>query len=151
MFRDPPNLRSTDRPLLDGRAMIHLILEEVGVRERGTKETIFGTHTEGGTKRIGPQACIGLTTDSHQSIVILRHPFCCSAFQRGRAVSTRLLRSPVSSDCTFIPVGCSVSSRYTFPAWGLARYCLLLLLYTEQKQKSRNNRLTKLGQGQDSA
>lgn len=51
-------------------------------------------------------------------------PLCCSAFQRGRVISARLLRSPVSSDCAFIPVGCSVSSRYTFPARGLARRCL---------------------------
>ncbi len=49
----------------------------------------------------------------------LRNPFCCSAFQRGRVISAHLLRSPASSDCAFIPVGCSVSSRYTFPHGGL--------------------------------
>lgn len=30
------------------------------------------------------------------------HPICCSAVRRGRIVSVRLLRSPVSSDCAFI-------------------------------------------------
>ena len=33
----------------------------------------------------------------------------------GAVVSAALLQSPASSDCAFIPVGCSVSSRYTFP------------------------------------
>lgn len=33
----------------------------------------------------------------------------------GRIISVRLLRSPASSDCAFNRVGCSVSSRYTFP------------------------------------
>ena len=54
------------------------------------------------------------------------NPICCSAFQRGRVISARLLRSPVSSDCAFILEGCSVSSRYTFLICGLARRFLLL-------------------------
>lgn len=33
----------------------------------------------------------------------------------GRIISVRLLQSPASSDCAFNLVGCSVSSRYTFP------------------------------------
>lgn len=30
-------------------------------------------------------------------------------------ISVQFLRSPASSDCAFIRMGCSVSSRYTFP------------------------------------
>jgi len=47
--------------------------------------------------------------------------FCYSAFRRGTVISAALSWSPMSSDCAFIPAGCSVSSRYTFPMKGLAR------------------------------
>lgn len=45
--------------------------------------------------------------------------------RRGTVISAVLSWSPMSSDCAFIPMGCSVSSRYTFPygAW-LGVICL---------------------------
>lgn len=53
----------------------------------------------------------------------LLHRYC-----DGRIISVRLLWSPISSDCAFIHVGCSVSSRYTFPyrAW-LGVFCLFII------------------------
>lgn len=41
---------------------------------------------------------------------------CYTKIHGGRIISVRLLRSPVSSDCAFNRMGCSVSSRYTFPS-----------------------------------
>lgn len=62
---------------------------------------------------------------------------CYSIFRCGRIISARLLRSPASSDCAFIPVGCSVSSRYTFPEMGLARRCLLILHFRKYFSRSQ--------------
>ena len=63
----------------------------------------------------------------------------CYSTKWGRVVSARLSRSPVSSDCAFVRVGRSVSSRYTFPrSGGLARRdlqidCITTDIFSQQK------------------
>ena len=116
--RLPPNLRSTHRSLLDGRAIVHLVTEcmSCGGRKRGSHAGDCGADT--GHLSANDYGVIELCAQviqygSHS--LDFRNPICYSAFQRGQVVSACLLRSPVSSDCTFIPEGCSVSSRYTFP------------------------------------
>lgn len=119
-----PNLRSADRPLLDGRAMIHLTISNTS--ESITENvSIFMTATQHEGRGIQKGVNIGIADNVTESKIRHRIPICCSAFRRGRVISARLLRSPVSSDCAFTPEGCSVSSRYPFPGRGLARRFLL--------------------------
>lgn len=112
--RLPPNLRSTHRSLLDGRAIVHLSIAVNSCRGRNAR------CGRGKTERSG-KLVRQIVVDSSRlcefmhCLIDLRHPGCYSAVWRGQVVSACLLRSPVSSDCTFIPEGCSVSSRYTFP------------------------------------
>lgn len=58
---------------------------------------------------------IGKLGQSASHIINTMNPNCYSAFRRERVISARFSWSPMSSDCAFIPMGCSVSSRYTFP------------------------------------
>ena len=126
--RDSPNLRSADRPLLDGRAMVHPIIKIVCRScEGGGHAGKCGAGTGHLGASINGIGELGVHAIQHLANGISSgNPICCSAFHRGRIISARLLRSPVSSDCAFILEGCSVSSRYTFPIWGLARRFLLL-------------------------
>ena len=66
--------------------------------------------------------CVHLINDTHSFSILLHR--CCG----GCIISVQLLQSPASSDCAFIRVGCSVSSRYTFPkrAW-LGIFCVYTL------------------------
>ena len=122
--RGSSNLRSADRPLLDGRAIVHPIIKIV-CRSNGSCES--GGHTgdySAGTGHLSTNIN-GIAELGVHAIQYLANgfssgnPICYSAFRRGRVISAHLLRSPVSSDCAFIPKGCSVSSRYTFPSIGL--------------------------------
>ncbi len=117
----------TYQPLLTGRAMFHLNFIIIN----GSCEC---------SKCIGDsircaECASKLSCDrsgirhSINHTINLRHPFCCSAFRQGWVVSAHLLRSPVSSDCAFIRMGCSVSSRYTFPLQGLGSALSAKLYY----------------------
>ena len=131
--RGSPNLRSADRPLLDDRATVHPIIKIV-CRSNGSCES--GGHAgdySAGTGHLSTNIN-GIAELGVHAIQCLANgfssgnPICYSTFRCGRVISAHLLRSPVSSDCAFIPKGCSVSSRYTFPIRGLARRFLLLFL-----------------------
>ncbi len=114
-----PNLRSAYCPLLGGRAMVHLIFDSIF--DRGSK-LIQGTSeivTQGdvlGAVRSDTIGAIDIGLGAHKTLYV--HPLCCSTFRRGTVISAVLSWSPMSSDCAFIPEGCSVSSRYTFPLKG---------------------------------
>lgn len=78
------------------------------------------------TYRTTARKCVRLIVYITSTVehVACTHPNCYYAERRGQVISAYLSRSPVSSDCAIIHMGCSVSSRYTFPGWGLARRCL---------------------------
>lgn len=121
--RVSPNLRSANRPLLDGRAIIHLAIECRNCDGSGYVSCVTencGTELRGKRPKIGNLRTIGLSelvcfAQYIVHVIVNRHPICYSAFQRGTVISAVLSWSPMSSDCAFILVGCSVSSRYTFP------------------------------------
>ena len=108
--RVSPNLRSANRPLLGGRAISHLAVR-IGVDSSDDR-----TDTVGGNVA---------SSNGDNAIEFLQHhidgghPNCYSASQHGRVISACLLRSPASSDCAFIHVGCSVSSLYTIEWLGV--------------------------------
>lgn len=131
--RGSPNLRSADRGLLHGRAIVHLASSVDSVE--GTESGRDGVrnacgHLERITQHLRDTGGLNNTGHNVRKLVANGHPICYSAFQRGRVVSARLSQSPVSSDCAFGPMGRSVSSRYTFPFQGLARRCLFLCFIT---------------------
>lgn len=85
--RVSPNLRSTDRPLLDGRAMIHLGFKSgycdgsgyAGYVAEGCGTEVSGRHSEIG--KLGTEVLISLVGLAQHSVHIFadRHPICYSA------------------------------------------------------------------------
>lgn len=119
--RCSPNLRSAYCSLLGSRAIIH--------------PTIFGKGLAGTVKSFKCGGGIGILLHYTMKLTVRTHthifhhstngtcllnnsgnPCCYSAFRRGTVISAVLSWLPMSSDCAFIPEGCSVSSRYTFPS-----------------------------------
>lgn len=105
-----------------GRAITHLVIESEGFVGSGdTAEGVGYAMCEGSDSAVGgingrsDSVVIGKLGQSASHIINTMNPNCYSAFRRERVISARFSWSPMSSDCAFIPMGCSVSSRYTFP------------------------------------
>lgn len=86
--RYPPNLRSTDRLLPNGRAMVHLIISTHGAIGL-IKCSRFILDLGHCRKVIGKQCTCGLINHTGR-FIIDRHPYCCSAVKQGRVISARL-------------------------------------------------------------
>lgn len=91
--RYPPNLRSTDRLLPGGRAIIHLIIGEHGT---------IGTRNAGDRSGNTIQEAISFAQGRANAFVVTKglrhtrniadgHPHCYSAVKQGRVISARLL------------------------------------------------------------